>query len=81
MFGFGFLFLLVMTQIHGLGLAKRWVWLFTAASVIAAIVVYSERGWDKANEMLRIPMIDYIMVFLIGGILIVGQRLAEAWRR
>ena len=23
MFGFGFLFLLVMTQIHGLGLAKR----------------------------------------------------------
>lgn len=81
MFGFGFLFLLVMTQIHGLGLDKRWIWLFTAASVIAAIVVYSERGWDKASEVLRIPAIDYIMVFLIGGLLIIGQRLVEARRR
>jgi len=80
MFGFGFLFLLVMTQIHGLGLAKQWIWMFTAASVIAAIVVYSERGWDKANEVLRIPMIDYILVFLIGGILIAVQRLREARR-
>jgi hypothetical protein len=30
--------------------------------------------------VLRIPMIDYILVFLIGGILIAVQRLREARR-
>ena len=53
--------------------------MFTAASVAAAIV-FIQSAADKANEVLRIPMIDYILVFLIGGILIAYSACASAQR-
>jgi hypothetical protein len=45
-------------------------------------LVYSQRGWVQLNEIVRIPVIEYVAVFLlawlIAGGLWVGRRLAKA---
>ena len=73
MFAFGFLFLLVVTQMHGLGLSRVTKWLIALFAIAATVVVYSDRGWANLNEVLRIPLIDYLMVGFLGGLLIVGK--------
>ena len=75
MFAFGFLFLVVVTQMHGLGLKQIWKWAIAVLSVAATVLVYSDRGWSQLNEVLRIPVIDYVMVAVIGGVFIIGNRL------
>lgn len=65
MFLFGFAGIFVITQMHGLGL-KNWVkWLILAAYIGAVALVYSQRGWDKLNEIIRIPIIDYLAVVVL----------------
>ena len=43
--------------------------------------MYSQRRWVQLNEIVRIPLREYILVFLlawlIGGGLWVGRRLAK----
>lgn len=75
MFAFGFLFLMVVTQMHGLGLSRLMRALIGAASIAAVIWVYSDRGWGQMNEIIRIPVIDYTLVALIGGLIWLGQKL------
>ena len=75
MFLFGFLFLIVMTQMHGLGLSRSLRWAIGLASVFMVLIVYSSRGWGNLNEVLRIPIIDYILVFAFAGLLLLGQKL------
>ena len=77
MFAFGFLFILVMTQMHGLGLSQRTRWSITALAAAAAAAVYSQRGWEYVTEIIRIPAIDYALVFAIGGILLLVNRLRK----
>ena len=74
MFAFGFGGIFVITQMHGLNLSKRLRFAFFSAYVGFALLVYSERGWSYLNEILRIPLIDYIAVFLLAGILWVGMK-------
>jgi hypothetical protein len=69
MFGFGFAGILVVTQLYGLGL-PRWVRLsVTGLYVALALWVYSGRGWAQLNEVLRIPIVEYLAVFLLAGLL------------
>ena len=75
MFAFGFLFLLVVTQMHGLGLSRSVRWIIGLIFVAAVLVVYSNKGWAQMNEVLRIPVIDYALVFLIGGLWVLFRRL------
>jgi len=70
MFFFGFLFLVVVTQMHGLGLTRRSRWVIGAASVAVMLAIYSQKGWGTMNEVIRIPAIDYLLVFAIGGALL-----------
>lgn len=77
MFFFGFLFLVVVTQMHGLGFSRSIRWLIAALSVAAALVIYSQKGWGMMNEIIRIPVIDYVLVFVIGGAILLGRRLAR----
>ncbi|MCA9939830.1 MAG: hypothetical protein KC418_14400 [Anaerolineales bacterium] len=75
MFLFGFAGIFVITQMHGLGWSR-----LTRAAVLAVYVggvllVYSQRGWAQLNEIVRIPVIDYLLVFLIAGILSGGIKL------
>jgi hypothetical protein len=69
MFAFGFGGVFIITQMHGVGL-PRWVrGLLLGLYTGGALWVYSGRGWEKLNEIIRIPLIDYVAIFLLAGIL------------
>jgi len=69
MFFFGFAGIFVITQMHGLDL-KRWHKLAILGVYAAAVLlVYSDRGWAKLNEIIRIPLIEYLLVFVLAGLI------------
>ncbi len=79
MFAFGFGGVFVITQLHGVKL-PLWVrWLLLGVYVAAALLVYSQLGWVRLNEIVRIPLIEYLAVFLLawvlGGVLWLVRRL------
>lgn len=74
MFFFGFATMFVVTQMHGLGFPRWAQWGGVAAYVGGVYLVYSERGWSNLNEIIRIPVIDYGLVGLLGLILVVALR-------
>jgi len=65
MFLFGFLAIMVVTQIHGLGLSRVWKNLIAFAFVVGVVAVYWQRGFGHIEEVFRIPVIDYLLVALI----------------
>lgn len=71
LFGFGGVF--VITQMHGLGLSWRSRLAILGVYVAGVVAVYSGRGLAQVNEIVRIPLIDYLAVFvlawLVGGVL------------
>jgi hypothetical protein len=69
MFFFGFLGIFIITQMHGLGLSRRVRWVLLGLSAALVAWVYSVRGWDQLNEIIRIPVIDYLLVFVLAGII------------
>ncbi|MEM7113056.1 MAG: hypothetical protein AAF614_11530 [Chloroflexota bacterium] len=73
MFGFGFALILVVTQLYGLGLGKWVKGAVTAVFVVSVIWVYSQAGWGNVNEVFRIPVIEYLMVVVLGLIFFAGQ--------
>lgn len=79
MFLFGFFGLFVVTQMYGLPLTKWQRGFFWVSYVGSMLVTYSLRGWDKWSEPLRIPVAEYLLVFVI-ALLVMGamrfQRLA-----
>lgn len=77
MFLFGFLAMFIVTQMHGLGLSRLLRWFFGGLFLIALIVIYSERGWGQAHEILRIPVIDYILVFVLTALILIIKRLVR----
>jgi len=68
MFLFGFTGIFVITQMHGLGLTRTARLAIFAAYAAAVLWVYSERGWAQLNEIVRIPLIDYLAVFVLAGL-------------
>lgn len=69
MFLFGFLTIFIVTQLHGLGL-KNWVKnLFYAGFALSLFVTYVfVRETYQINEVIRIPLIDYLMIFMTYGL-------------
>jgi hypothetical protein len=65
---------------HGLGLSLRVKSILLAIFAGLVLLVYSDRGWAQLNEIIRIPMIDYILVFVLAGIFWVGIKIAEKVR-
>ncbi len=68
MFFFGFAGIFVITQMHGLGLSKGLRGAILAAYIGGALWVYNSRGFDKLDEILRIPLIDYLAVLVLAGL-------------
>jgi hypothetical protein len=64
-FLFGFLAVFVITQMHGLGLSTRTRWLILAVWLAAAVAVYQGRGLVNLHEVLRIPMIEYLVLAVL----------------
>ncbi|MCJ7714929.1 MAG: hypothetical protein MUO54_00205 [Anaerolineales bacterium] len=72
MFAFGFGGVLVITQMHGLKL-KNWLrWSLLTVYIGLAILVYSGRGIGTIHQITWIPVIDYLAVLLLAGLIWVG---------
>lgn len=80
MFLFGFLAIIIVTQMHGVGLSKGARWIASLLFVAAVLYVYSSRGWVEMNEVARIPVIEYGLVLLLGGLMVLGMRVAARGR-
>lgn len=79
MFFFGFGGIFVITQMHGLGWSRAVRGAVLAAYLGGAVWVYAGRGLAHLNEPFRIPIIDYlgvfILVLLLWGPMVVAKRL------
>lgn len=63
LFGFGGIF--VMTQMYGLKISKTMRWGIITAYVIAVLAVYIPAGIGRINEIVRIPVIEYLSVVVL----------------
>lgn len=72
MFAFGFGGVLVITQMHGLKLAKWMRWGLLGIYAASTVYIYSGKGWAKLNEIVRIPLIEYLAVLALAGVLWLG---------
>lgn len=68
MFAFGFAGIFIITQMYGLGLSRNWRLAFVGVYLGAALLVYNRMGWGRLYELVSIPLIDYVAVFLLAGI-------------
>jgi hypothetical protein len=81
MFAFGFAGIFILTQMHGLSLPRWLKWVFTGLFVAGAVLVYSSRGLAQTNEILRIPLIEYVLVFVFAGIIALGIWIADRLKK
>lgn len=74
MFLFGFAAVFVLTQMHGLGLPRVAKTLFVLAYGAGIAVVYTTvRPWGAVHEVLRIPLVEYALVFAVAGIVFLAS--------
>ena len=81
MFAFGFAGMFVITQMHGLGLSRGVRLTILLAFIGAALLVYNGRGWVNLNEIVRIPLIEYLSTFALAGIFALGIWLVRKFRK
>ncbi|HLC05217.1 MAG TPA: hypothetical protein VJK02_19460 [Anaerolineales bacterium] len=81
MFAFGFGGIFVITQMHGVGLRLWHKATLLAFYISATLFVYSDRGWENLNEVVRIPAIEYLAVIVLAGLLGVGLWLGRCLLR
>lgn len=81
MFAFGFSGIFILTQMHGLSLPRWLKWTFAGLFIAATLAVYSSRGWAQINEIFRIPMIEYGLVFVLAGLMALGIWIADRFRK
>ncbi len=76
MFAFGFGAMIVLTQMYGLGLntwARRGLGI---AFLLAVVASYGLTGrFAQINEVTRIPVLDYLVVFVLYGLYLGASRL------
>ncbi len=75
MFLFGFAGIFIVTQMHGIGISRTPRFLLAGLYLAGVVAVYHDRGSSRLNELLRIPLGEYLLVvilaLLIGGSLMV----------
>lgn len=72
-FFFGFLAMFIITQMHGIGLSKWLRWAFIASYLGGIGLVYGVgRGWQGMEEIPRVPAVEYLLVFVVGGVVWLG---------
>ena len=82
MFAFGFGAMIVLTQMYGLGL-NTWVKRGLAIGFLTMIVVYYSLFENIAgiNEVIRIPIIDYAVIFLLYGLYLLIHWIIKLFKR
>jgi hypothetical protein len=82
MFAFGFGAMVVLTQMHGLGLgtwAKR---ALAIGFIVITVGIYTLMGRLGAwNEIIRIPTLDYMIIFLLYGIYLLINWIVNIFKR
>lgn len=82
MFFFGFGAMIVLTQMHGLGLSARLRWALAALFVLGVGLFYGlSRDFARVNEVIRIPFIEYLLVFAFYGLFMAGYGLTRFFKR
>jgi hypothetical protein len=82
MFAFGFGAMIVLTQMYGLGLSTWTRRGIATVFIVAVVVAYEVMGrFGQLNEVIRIPMLDYLVVFLIYGLYLGLSWVAGLFRR
>jgi hypothetical protein len=83
-FGFGFAAMFIVTQMHGFGFSKAMRWAFVACYAAGVAITYAfVRPLSGAHEILRVPMVEYALVFVFavvvwGLLAVVSRRPANA---
>ncbi len=75
MFFFGFGGIFIITQMYGLGLKAWQRWAFLVAYVAGVLGWYGSTDIVNINEVVRIPIIDYLLVFIFAGLIWVIMKL------
>lgn len=81
MFAYGFGGIFILTQLYGLGLKSWQRWTFIGIYVASALYVYNGRLIEGFLEIIRIPAIDYILVFVMAGIFWLIIKLMGAFQK
>ena len=68
----------IITQMHGIGLSRNLRWAFAFITLVAIALVYQGRGWQHLHEIIRIPIIDYLLVLVIAGLVLLLQKTRRA---
>ena len=71
MFFFGCAAMFVITQMHGLNLSRLTRWIIGLGYAAAVIAVYNS-NWAGLNEIIRIPVIEYLVAFIMAGLVALG---------
>ena len=73
-FFFGFFGLVVITQMFGLPISSRARWAIALSYIVGVLGVYglTDRGFTRLDEVVRIPLIDFGLVFIIYLIFLIG---------
>ncbi len=72
MFTFGFATMFVVTQMHGLKLSRLTRWLI-GLGYAAAIVVVFNTNWSQLNSIIRVPVVEYLVAFILAGLVALGS--------
>ena len=75
MFAFGFALMFVLTQMYGIDLSRFWLNSLWLVFFLLLVLVYNQRGWANIHEIFRIPIIDYVLVLVLAGIVALVMRL------
>lgn len=81
MFFFGFAGIFVITQMHGLRLRSWHKWSILALYLALTAWAYQSRGLARLNEIIRVPVIEYLAVLLLAGIVWAGLAIARRVRK
>ncbi len=80
MFAFGFGAMFVVTQMHGLNLSRLTRWVIGLGYATAAIVVFNT-NWANLNTIIRIPFIEYLIAFIMAGLIALGIWSADRFKK
>ena len=69
MFFFGFLAIFLITQMHGIGLSRVMRWCIGLAATTGGLAWYRGDLVAMLAEVLRIPVIEYVIAFLLSGLI------------
>ena len=80
MFLFGFLGVFVITQVYANIFSQSVKIVSTVSFILCCVAWYGSEPLSRANEPIRIPIIDYLGVLILGGVLFAVMKLSKCFQ-